>query len=81
MEDDVKAIGDYLDILKRRKWGLILPIVILCVIAFATALLLPRTFRSTSTILIEDQEIPRDFVISTVTGFARRGFNPSTRGS
>ena len=61
MEEDVKTIGDYLDALKRRKWSLVLPIVILFVIAFAVALLYPRTYRSTSTILIEDQDIPAGF--------------------
>ena len=34
------------------------------------AIVWPRTYRSTSTILIEEQEIPRDFVVTTVTGYA-----------
>jgi polysaccharide chain length determinant protein (PEP-CTERM system associated) len=40
------------------------------VAALVAAFVWPRTYRSTSTILIEEQEIPRDFVITTVTGFA-----------
>ena len=36
----------------------------------ALALLLPPTFRSTGTILIEQQEIPTDLVRSTVTSYA-----------
>ena len=47
-----------------------MPIAIVFIAALVAALTLPRTYRSTSTILIEEQEIPRDFVISTVTGFA-----------
>jgi polysaccharide biosynthesis transport protein len=70
MEEDAKSVGDYVDIVKRRKWSIVLPIVILFAIAFVVALLLPRTYRSTSTILIEDQDIPRDFVVSTIQGFA-----------
>lgn len=70
MEEDARTVGDYLDIVKRRKWSIILPIVVLLAIAFAVALLYPRTYRSTSTILIEDQDIPRDFVVSTIQGFA-----------
>ena len=45
MEEDVKTIGDYLDTLKRRKWSLVLPIVILFVIAFVVALFYPRTYK------------------------------------
>ena len=70
MEEDVKTIGDYIGIIKRRKWALIIPIVVVFIIAAIAAITLPRTYRSSSTILIEEQEIPRDFVISTVTGFA-----------
>jgi len=70
MEEDVKTIGDYLAIIKRRKWALLIPIFVVFVIAVIVAIAWPRTYRSSSTILIEEQEIPRDFVISTVTGFA-----------
>jgi uncharacterized protein involved in exopolysaccharide biosynthesis len=40
------------------------------VIAVAFALLLPATYRSTATILIEQQEIPQDLVRSVITSFA-----------
>ena len=70
MEEDVKTVGDYIGIIKRRKWALIIPIFIVFIIAVIVAIAWPRTYRSSSTILIEEQEIPRDFVISTVTGFA-----------
>src|SRR5665647_3510670 len=72
MEEDVKTIHDYLDILKRRKWALILPVCIVFFIAFVVALLLPPVYRSTTTILIEEQEIPIDFVRTTITGFAEQ---------
>jgi polysaccharide chain length determinant protein (PEP-CTERM system associated) len=70
MEEDVKTLSDYMAILKRRKCSLILPLVIIFAAALVAAFVFPRTYRSTSTILIEEQEIPRDFVITTVTGFA-----------
>ncbi len=70
MEEDEKTIGDYIGIIKRRKWALLIPIFIVFAIAVIAAIAWPRTYRSSSTILIEEQEIPRDFVISTVTGFA-----------
>ncbi len=70
MDDDVKSINDYIDVIRRRKWALLVPILVVFVIALIAAFVWPRTFRSTSTILIEEQEIPKDFVVSTVTGYA-----------
>jgi polysaccharide chain length determinant protein (PEP-CTERM system associated) len=70
MEDDVKTINDYIAILRRRKWALLIPVFIVFIIGLVAAVTWPRTYRSTSTILIEEQEIPREFVITTVTGYA-----------
>ncbi len=70
MEEDARTVGDYIGIIKRRKWALLIPIFVVFIIAVITAIAWPRTYRSSSTVLIEEQEIPRDFVISTVTGFA-----------
>jgi polysaccharide chain length determinant protein (PEP-CTERM system associated) len=70
MEDDVKTVNDYIGILKRRKWAFLLPVVIIFIIGLVAALAWPRTYRSTSTILIEEQELPREFVLTTVTGYA-----------
>jgi len=39
-------------------------------LAVAIALILPPVYRSTATILIEDQDIPRELVQSTVTSYA-----------
>jgi polysaccharide chain length determinant protein (PEP-CTERM system associated) len=64
--------GDYFKIAKRRKWSFILPFVIVTVLAGGVALLLPPKYRSTATILIEEQEIPADFVTATVTSFAEQ---------
>ncbi len=63
---------DYLDILKRRKWSLILPAAIIFLIAGVVALVLPAVYQSEATILIEEQEIPEDFVMATVTGYAEQ---------
>jgi succinoglycan biosynthesis transport protein ExoP len=70
MEREVKSFNDILDIVKRRKWAIVIPAVSVFVIAAVIALLLPRIYKSTSTILIEEQEIPREYVMTTVTGFA-----------
>ena len=65
-----KTMADYLGILRRRR-GLILAVfVLLFGVAVGIALVLPPVYRSTATILIKEQEIPQEFVRSTVTSFA-----------
>ena len=64
--------GDYWTIVKRRKWSLMLPAFIIILVAAAVALLLPPVYRSTATILIEEQDVPQDFVMTTVTSYAEQ---------
>ena len=71
MEENV-TIHDLLAILKRRKWSLILPAVSVFLIALAAAIFISPIYRSSSTILIEDQELPREYVASFVSGFAEQ---------
>ena len=56
--------------MKRRKLCMLLTTSGIFLIAAIAAFTLPPVYRSTSTILIEDQEVPRDFVSTTVTSFA-----------
>ncbi|OUR71631.1 sugar transporter [Methylophaga sp. 41_12_T18] len=70
MEEEVKGIGDYLDIIKRHKYLVIIPALILIAISAAVAYMLPATYKSEGLILIEAQEIPHDLVKSTVTSYA-----------
>lgn len=72
MEEEVKTIGDYVDIVKRRKWAIVFPLCIVFFLAFVITLVLPRIYRSTSTILIEEQDIPPEYVKTTVTGYAEQ---------
>jgi len=69
-QSDVQSIGDIFQVLRRRKWSLILPALLIFFTAAAVALFLPPVYRSTSTILIEEQEIPAEFVRATVTSYA-----------
>ena len=63
-------LGDYLSAFRRRK-GLILIIAgIVFLIGLVTAFVWPPTYQSTSTILIEEQEIPSELIQSTVTSYA-----------
>ena len=70
MTEQDKDIRDYLAIFKKRSKFFIIPFLALFVLISAIAALLPSIYESTSTILIENQQIPEDFVRSTVTGFA-----------
>ena len=72
MDPSVMTLSDYINIVKRRKWSLILPTLIVFAISAFIAVLLPPVYKSTSTILIEEQEIPADFVMATVTSFAEQ---------
>lgn len=57
-------------ILSRRKWHLAIPAAVILLISGALAYLLPPVYMSSSTILIEQQEIPQNLVATTVTGYA-----------
>src|SRR5215831_651286 len=55
----------------RRRWlQAVVVAAALFAVALPVALLWPPVYRSTATILIEEQEIPRDLVRSTVTSYA-----------
>ena len=70
MPDETADIGHYISILKSRKKYFIIPALVVLVVAILVARLLPSIYESSSTILIEEQQIPQEFVRSTVTGFA-----------
>ena len=65
-----KDFREYLALLRRR-WGQILAVAApLAAITIAVAMVLPPVFRSSATILVQEQEIPPELVRSTVTSFA-----------
>ena len=65
-----KSLSDWLSIIKRRRWAMLVTMGMLSIITILIAFLFPATYRSSATILIEQQEIPQDFVRSTITTFA-----------
>lgn len=67
-----KSFAEYLQILKRRQKPMRIAALTTIVIALLAALLWPPTYRSSATILIEEQEIPQELVRSTITGFANQ---------
>lgn len=72
MENTPLELSDYTSIVKRRIWSFVIPFVLVFSIASAVALMLPSVYKSTSTILIEGQEIPTDFVMETVTSYVEQ---------
>lgn len=66
----VKSLGDYLNILKRRRALVIGVVFVVALITLILAVAWPPVYRSSATILIEQQEIPPDLVRSTVNTFA-----------
>ena len=62
-------IAYYIDVLRRRKYQFILPAGIIFSMVLVLAFVLSPVYKSTATILIEDQGIPQDLVQTTVTGF------------
>jgi polysaccharide chain length determinant protein (PEP-CTERM system associated) len=71
---ELKAItmNDLFAVLKRRIWSLLFPALIVFLCAAIVAFSLPSIYRSTSTILIEKQDIPDDFVKTTVTSYVEQ---------
>jgi uncharacterized protein involved in exopolysaccharide biosynthesis len=70
MEPETKTLRDYLAVLRRRRTQFVLVAASLFVIVWAVAWWLPSVFRSTATIVIEQQEIPQDLVGSTISSYA-----------
>lgn len=70
MEQETRTLADYLAVLRRRKTQFLVAAGLLFAIAWAVAWWLPSTYRSTATILIEQQEIPSELVRSTISSYA-----------
>jgi uncharacterized protein involved in exopolysaccharide biosynthesis len=69
-EEGSASFREYLGILRRHRTQIIAVATVITAVAIAVATGLPPIYRSTATILIQEQEIPTDLVRSTVTSFA-----------
>ena len=70
MEQPRKDLRDVLGIVRRRKLAMSLVALVIMLAGVALAFLLPPSYRSTATILIEEQEIPSDIVRSAISSYA-----------
>lgn len=69
-EEGSKDVREYLAILRRHAIQIIGVTVAFAAVTIAVATGLPSVYRSTATILVQEQEIPPDLVRSTITSFA-----------
>ncbi|MBW2661627.1 MAG: lipopolysaccharide biosynthesis protein [Deltaproteobacteria bacterium] len=72
MRQRLNTLDDYKAFLIRRRLHTLIPFLIVFAAAMAAAFLLPPVYRSTSTILIESQQIPQDLIKTTVTGYVEK---------
>ena len=68
--DRIMKLGDLTAIIKRRRWWLAAPTLIVFLISVVVILVWKPVYRSTSTILIEEQEISREYVLVPVATYA-----------
>ena len=70
MEEQTKDISDYLIAIRKRKVAILSIMAVIFLFTVIIAFILPPEYKSSSTILIEQQEIPPELVQSTVTSYA-----------
>jgi succinoglycan biosynthesis transport protein ExoP len=67
--NEMMSVSDIKGIVRRRKKGFILCFLLIFFIAGVISLVLPPIYLSQSTILIENQQIPDDYVKSSITSY------------
>ena len=68
--ESTMSLEDYLGILRRRRVVVLLVAGLLFALSSTAAILWPPTFKSTATIMIEEQDVPAELVHSTITTYA-----------
>jgi len=70
MNQSTHDLTEYLALLRRRRFPIFFTMGIIICLSIGIALTWPPVYRSTATILIEEQEIPQDLVRSAITTYA-----------
>lgn len=63
----VLTIDDYLAIVRRRLWWIVVPVILGPIIAYGVSLRLPSRYTSRTLVLVEGQKVPDSFVKPVVT--------------
>ncbi len=61
------TLDEYLEILRRRMWHIIIPFVLILAGAIIYAIIAPREYKASTLVLVSPQRVPEDFVRATVT--------------
>ena len=69
MDDNQIQISDFNSIIRRRYKGFILLTILFSILGLVVAFILPPIYRSQTTILVEGQQIPSEYVQTTVSAF------------
>lgn len=72
-------LEDYIEIVLRRKWFVIIPFVVSIIGIIVTLLIVPRSYKSTTMILVEHQKVPESYVNPTVTADINERLNTITQ--
>jgi uncharacterized protein involved in exopolysaccharide biosynthesis len=64
------TLADHVATLRRRRGLMVLTLLAVLTVCVLAAVLWPARYRSTATILIEQQEVPSDLVRSTISSYA-----------
>ena len=60
-------LEDYLAIARRRMWWLVIPAVVVPILTFLVSLKIPNRYTSQTTVLVEQQKVPENFVKPIMT--------------
>ncbi|RPI20164.1 MAG: hypothetical protein EHM65_00190, partial [Acidobacteriales bacterium] len=61
------TLDEYIEILRRRIWYIIIPFVLILAGATIHAITAPREYKASTLVLVSPQRVPEDFVRATVT--------------
>jgi len=62
------SLQDYVEIFWRRKWWLVIPLVLGVVAGYIACFFIPPSYQSSTLILVEPQKVPTSYVTPTVPG-------------
>jgi polysaccharide chain length determinant protein (PEP-CTERM system associated) len=66
-EKPQRSLEEYWAVLRHRRWYLILPLIIGWVALLGSTWLIPTRYRSDTVILVEQQQVPEQYVVPNVT--------------
>lgn len=67
MEENKKTLFDHLTVIYYRKWLFVLPLLFGATAGFALSLKLPKYYTSSTLIVVEEQQVPVEYVMPTDT--------------